>query len=63
LVNEPGNKLTPTLLGRRAVLMAAEVGLGWELHSTEKLHELKMGGILERLAGLGRAASADRPAL
>ncbi len=43
LVNEPGNKLTPTVLGQRAALMAQEVGLGWEVHSTEKLHELKMG--------------------
>ena len=43
LVNEPGNKLTPTILGRRAAEMAEQVGLDWELHSTEKLHELKMG--------------------
>jgi leucyl aminopeptidase len=43
LVNEPGNKLTPTILGQRASQMAQEVGLGWEVHSTEKLHELKMG--------------------
>ncbi len=43
LVNEPGNKLTPTILGQRAAEMAQEVGLGWEVHSTEKLHELKMG--------------------
>ena len=43
LVNEPGNKLTPTILGRRAAEMAAEVGLGCEVHSTEKLHELTMG--------------------
>ncbi|MGA2808564.1 MAG: leucyl aminopeptidase [Terracidiphilus sp.] len=43
LVNEPGNKLTPTILGQRAAEMATEVGLGWEVHSTEKLHELKMG--------------------
>ncbi|HEY1255604.1 MAG TPA: leucyl aminopeptidase [Terracidiphilus sp.] len=43
LVNEPGNKLTPTILGQRAAEMASEVGLGWEVHSTEKLHELKMG--------------------
>ena len=42
-MNEPGNKLTPTILGQRAALMAQEVGLGWEVHSTEKLHELKMG--------------------
>jgi leucyl aminopeptidase len=43
LVNEPGNKLTPTILGQRAAQMAQEVGLAWEVHSTEKLHELKMG--------------------
>ncbi len=43
LVNEPGNKLTPTLLGQRAAAMAAEVGLKAEVYSTDKLHELKMG--------------------
>jgi leucyl aminopeptidase len=43
LVNEPGNKLTPTILGQRAAAMAAEVGLNCVVHSTEKLHELKMG--------------------
>ena len=43
LVNEPGNKLTPTVLGKRAAQMAEEVGLKCKVHSTEKLHELKMG--------------------
>jgi leucyl aminopeptidase len=43
LVNEPGNKLTPTVLGQRASQMAHEVGLTSAVHSTEKLHELKMG--------------------
>jgi leucyl aminopeptidase len=43
LVNEPGNKLTPTIMGQLAAQMAAEVGLACEVHSTEKLHELKMG--------------------
>ena len=43
LVNEPGNKLTPTILGQRAAVMAHEVGLQCEVHSTDKLHELKMG--------------------
>jgi leucyl aminopeptidase len=43
LVNEPGNKLTPTILGQRAAAMAAKVGLKSEVYSTEKLHELKMG--------------------
>jgi leucyl aminopeptidase len=43
LVNEPGNVLTPTVFGQRAAAMAREVGLACEVHSTEKLHELKMG--------------------
>ena len=43
LVNEPGNKLTPTVLGQRAAEMAKEVGLACEVYSTDKLHELKMG--------------------
>jgi leucyl aminopeptidase len=43
LVNEPGNKLTPTILGERAAAMAKEVGLACEVHSKEKLQELKMG--------------------
>ncbi len=43
LVNEPGNVLTPTELGKRAAAMCAEVGLQCEVYSTAKLHELKMG--------------------
>ena len=43
LVNEPGNKLTPTVLGQRAAEMAQAVDLGWDVYSTEKLHELNMG--------------------
>jgi len=43
LVNEPGNKLTPTVFGERAAKMATEVGLKSEVYSTDKLHELKMG--------------------
>jgi leucyl aminopeptidase len=43
LVNEPGNVLTPTVLGQRAAAMCEEVGLKCEVYSTEKLHELKMG--------------------
>jgi leucyl aminopeptidase len=58
LVNEPGNKLTPTILGQRAAEMAAEVGLDWEVHSTEKLHELKMGAFWSVSQG-----SAEPPAL
>ena len=43
LVNEPGNKLTPTLLGRRASQMSIETGLKWTVASTDKIQELKMG--------------------
>jgi leucyl aminopeptidase len=32
LVNEPGNKLTPTILGQRAAVMAQEAG--WDGMST-----------------------------
>ena len=58
LVNEPGNKLTPTVLGQRAAQMAAEVGLAWDVYSTEKLHELKMGAFWGVAQG-----SAEPPAL
>ena len=58
LVNEPGNKLTPTIMGQRAAAMAKEVGLACEVHSTEKLHELKMGAFWSVSQG-----SAEPPAL
>jgi leucyl aminopeptidase len=43
LVNEPGNVLTPTELGKRAAAMCAVVGLKCEVFSTEKIKELGMG--------------------
>jgi leucyl aminopeptidase len=58
LVNEPGNKLTPTVLGQRAAEMASEVGLKSEVYSTDKLHELKMGAFWSVSQG-----SAESPAL
>jgi leucyl aminopeptidase len=58
LVNEPGNKLTPTILGQRAAEMAAEVGLKAEVSSTEKIQELKMGAFWSVAQG-----SAEPPAL
>jgi leucyl aminopeptidase len=58
LVNEPGNKLTPTVLGQRAAEMAAATGLKSEIHSTDKLHELKMGAFWSVSQG-----SAEPPAL
>ena len=43
LVNEPGNMMTPTVLGERAKKMCEEVGLKCEVYGADKLHELKMG--------------------
>jgi leucyl aminopeptidase len=58
LVNEPGNVLTPTELGKRAAAMCAEAGLGCEVYSTDKLHELGMGAFWAVSQG-----SAEPPAL
>src|SRR5215472_9014869 len=58
LVNEPGNKLTPTEFGRRAAAMAKEVGLPCEVHSTDKIKELKMGAFWSVAQG-----SEEPPAL
>jgi leucyl aminopeptidase len=43
LVNEPSNRMTPTILGERAKKMAAEVGLQCEVYGADKIKELKMG--------------------
>jgi leucyl aminopeptidase len=43
LVNEPGNRLTPTVLGQRAAEMCRQYGLQCEVYGESKLKELKMG--------------------
>ena len=43
LVNEPGNVMTPTVLGRKASEMCSQYGLQCEVYGAEKLKELKMG--------------------
>jgi leucyl aminopeptidase len=43
LVNEPANRMTPTILGQKAAEMSQEFGLECEVFSTEKLKELNMG--------------------
>jgi len=55
LVNEPGNRLTPTVLAQRAQAMAAEVGLKCEVYGADKIKELKMG------AFWGVAQGSDEP--
>ncbi len=58
LVNEPGNVLTPTELGKRTAAMAAEVGLACEVHAWDKINELKMGALAAVAQG-----SEEPPAL
>src|ERR1700733_15130799 len=43
LVNEPSNRMTPTILGDRAKKMSSEVGLKCEVYGADKIKELKMG--------------------
>jgi leucyl aminopeptidase len=43
LVNEPGNRLTPTMLGQRAAAMCHENGISCIVYGADKLRELKMG--------------------
>jgi leucyl aminopeptidase len=51
LVNEPGNRLTPTILGERAAEMCREFGIECKVHSTEQLRDLKMGAFLSVTQG------------
>jgi len=43
LVNEPSNRMTPTILAERAKRMCAEVGLKCEVYGADKIKEMKMG--------------------
>ncbi len=43
LVNEPSNRMTPTILADRAKKMSEEVGLKCEVYGADKIKELKMG--------------------
>jgi leucyl aminopeptidase len=58
LVNEPGNKLTPTIFGKRVGKMAKQVGLDCEVYGEKKLRELGMGAFLSVTQG-----SDEPPAL
>jgi leucyl aminopeptidase len=55
LINEPSNRMTPTILAERAKTMAAEVGLNCEVHGPDKIRQLKMG------AFWGVAQGSDEP--
>src|SRR5581483_2325037 len=43
LVNEPSNRMTPTMLAERARKMSAEVGIKCEVYGADKIREMKMG--------------------
>jgi leucyl aminopeptidase len=43
LVNEPSNRMTPTILAERAQKMCEEVGLNCEVYGGDKIREMKMG--------------------
>ncbi len=43
LVNEPSNRMTPTILADRAKAMCEETGLECEIYGPDKIKELKMG--------------------
>ena len=58
LINEPGNVLTPTELGKRTAAMCSEFGLSCEVHSIDKILELKMGAFAAVTQG-----SVEPPAL
>ncbi|MGA8159918.1 MAG: leucyl aminopeptidase [Acidobacteriaceae bacterium] len=58
LVNEPGNRLTPTIFGERAAAMCREVGLQCSVYGADKLRELQMGAFLSVAQG-----SEEPPAL
>ena len=55
LINEPSNRMTPTILAERAKKMAADVGLKCEVLDGDKIRQLKMG------AFWGVAQGSDEP--
>ncbi len=58
LINEPSNRMTPTLLAERARALAAEAGLACELLDRPAIERLKMGAFLSVAQG-----SAEPPVL
>lgn len=55
LINEPSNRMTPTILAKHAEQMAKETGLKCEVYGADKIKELKMG------AFWGVAQGSDEP--
>jgi leucyl aminopeptidase len=51
LINEPSNKMTPSILAERAEAMARQMGLGVEILDEKRIAELKMGALLSVAQG------------
>ena len=51
LVNEPSNKLTPSILADKALAMAKEAGLAVEILAEKRIADLKMGALLSVAQG------------
>jgi leucyl aminopeptidase len=51
LVNEPSNKLTPSILAQKAEAMAKSAGLSVEILDDRKIADLKMGALLSVAQG------------
>src|SRR5690242_7136610 len=51
LINEPSNKMTPTILAQRAEAMAKAAGLSVEILDEKRIAELKMGALLSVAQG------------
>lgn len=58
LANEPGNRMTPTIMAQRAQAMAREAGLEIELIDAARARDLKMGAFLSVAQG-----SAEPPVM
>ena len=52
LVNEPSNRMTPTMLADRAKKMCESVGIKCEAYGPDKIKELKMGAFWSVAQGL-----------
>src|SRR5438445_4962587 len=51
LINEPSNKLTPSIMAEKAEAMAREAGLAVEIRDEKKIASLKMGALLSVAQG------------
>jgi leucyl aminopeptidase len=58
LVNEPSNRMTPSILAARAREMAEDSGLKWDIYGAEQIQKMNMGAFMSVARG-----SEEPPAL